>query len=90
MSESLEEAWRAAQELDVVMYDRSDLSKVLDKIIEELGELRDKTDRTNEIEEFGDIMFLMAGYARIRDIEPGYALMTATIKNRDKYKKQRR
>jgi len=66
-----------------VGFDWPDISHVLDKIVEEAGELveaRDTLTQTETIEEFGDLMFVMANLARHLKIDPEDALRAANAK----------
>ena len=64
-------------------FDWPDTSHVLDKIIEEAGELieaRDTLTQKEVTEEFGDLMFVMANLARHLNIDPEAALRAANAK----------
>ncbi|MCK4862195.1 MAG: nucleoside triphosphate pyrophosphohydrolase [Rhodobacteraceae bacterium] len=66
-----------------VGFDWPDTSMVLDKIIEEAGELveaRDSLGKEEIAEEFGDLLFVMANLARHLDIEPETILRSANTK----------
>lgn len=66
-----------------VGFDWPSTDQVLDKIVEEAGELveaRDTLTQTEVEEEFGDLMFVMANLARHLDIEPESALRAANAK----------
>lgn len=66
-----------------VGFDWPETGMVLDKIIEESGELVEARDSLGEeeiAEEFGDLMFVMANLARHLDIEPETALRSANAK----------
>ena len=57
--------------------------QVLDKIVEETAELveaKDSGDRAHLVEEFGDLLFVMANLARHLDIDPEEALRGANAK----------
>ena len=66
-----------------VGFDWPDTSHVIDKIIEEAGELveaRDTLSQQETEEEFGDLMFVMANLARHLDIDPETALRATNAK----------
>jgi ATP diphosphatase len=66
-----------------VGFDWPETSMVLDKIIEEAGELveaRDSLGKEEIAEEFGDLLFVMANLARHLDIEPETVLRSANTK----------
>jgi ATP diphosphatase len=66
-----------------VGFDWPDISGVTDKIAEEVDELieaRDTKTHTDQIEEYGDLMFVMANLARHLNIDPEEALRSANKK----------
>ncbi|KCV83525.1 nucleoside triphosphate pyrophosphohydrolase [Actibacterium atlanticum] len=63
-----------------VGFDWPSTDEVLDKIIEEAGELREATDPDHITEEFGDMLFVMANLARHLKIDPEEALRAANAK----------
>ncbi|PUB12745.1 nucleoside triphosphate pyrophosphohydrolase [Yoonia sediminilitoris] len=66
-----------------VGFDWPDTSHVIDKIVEEAGELveaRDKLTQDEVTEEFGDLMFVVANLARHLDIDPEAALRATNAK----------
>jgi nucleoside triphosphate diphosphatase len=66
-----------------VGFDWPSADQVLDKITEEAAELveaRETMSRTEQAEEFGDLMFVMANLARHLDIDPEAALRAANAK----------
>ena len=66
-----------------VGFDWPDTSHVIDKIIEEAGELveaRDRLTQTEVEEEFGDLLFVVANLARHLDIDPETALRATNAK----------
>lgn len=67
---------RAAQ----VGFDWPDIGGVLDKIAEEIGELKSARTKAETAEEFGDLLFSLVNYARRTGIDPETALRDATAK----------
>ncbi|MFA8442928.1 nucleoside triphosphate pyrophosphohydrolase [Yoonia sp.] len=66
-----------------VGFDWPDTSHVIDKIVEEAGELveaRDKLSQAEVAEEFGDLLFVVANLARHLDIDPETALRGTNAK----------
>lgn len=66
-----------------VGFDWPETTQVLDKIKEETAELveaKDTLPHTKQVEEFGDLMFVMANLARHLKIDPEEALRTANRK----------
>ena len=57
-----------------VGFDWPSTDEVIDKIVEEAAELRAETDREKQVEEFGDLLFVMANLARHLGIDPEAAL----------------
>jgi ATP diphosphatase len=67
---------RAAQ----VGFDWPDLTGVLDKIAEEIDELKSARTAVAAEEEFGDLLFSLVNYARRANIDPESSLRNATAK----------
>lgn len=66
-----------------VGFDWPDTSQVIDKIIEEAGELveaRETQTQTEITEEFGDLLFVVANLARHLNVDPEEALRAANAK----------
>ncbi|MGH1376934.1 MAG: nucleoside triphosphate pyrophosphohydrolase [Alphaproteobacteria bacterium] len=74
---SLLKAQKLQKKASKVGFEWSDASCVLDKLEEEIREMREalaKNDKKNQEEELGDILFLLANYGRMLDINSEEAL----------------
>jgi ATP diphosphatase len=69
-----------------VGFDWPDIEGVLDKIVEEIDELKAATSRENVEEEIGDLLFSIVNFARRSDIDPETALRNATAKFERRFK----
>ena len=63
-----------------VGFDWPDISGVIDKVNEELGEFREAPDQESQASEFGDLLFALVNYARWRDIDAESALREANAR----------
>ena len=63
-----------------VGFDWPNVEQVLDKLREEIGELTEAESAAHRHEEFGDLLFVMANFARHMDIDPEQALRDANDK----------
>jgi ATP diphosphatase len=63
-----------------VGFDWPTTDEVIDKIVEEAGELRAESDPERQFEEMGDLLFVMANLARHLGIDPEAALRAANAK----------
>ncbi len=66
-----------------VGFDWPDIGMVVDKLVEEAGELteaRDKLSQAEVTEEFGDLMFVLANLGRHLNVDPEEALRAANAK----------
>lgn len=79
---SLLRAHEIGSRVSAVGFDWPDRAGVLDKIDEELAELRDASGRSRELteEEFGDLLFSIANLGRKLGVEPEAALRRANEK----------
>jgi ATP diphosphatase len=69
-----------------VGFDWPSTEEVLDKVAEEMAELRAATDPAHRAEEFGDLLFVMANLARHMEIDPEAALRAANAKFTRRFK----
>jgi tetrapyrrole methylase family protein / MazG family protein len=61
-------------------FDWPDLDGVIDKVAEEVGELKSAPDKASQAEEFGDLLFTLVSVARWLGIDPEIALREANRK----------
>lgn len=73
---ALVKASRIQEKVKGIGFDWDNASQVLEKVHEELGELKIEVDqKTNNVEsEFGDVLFSMINYARFVGVDPEMAL----------------
>ena len=86
MSELLR-AYRVQKKVAGVGFDWPSDDGVLDKLVEEIGELRNAADKHEREEEFGDLLFTIVNYSRFIDTNPEDALRKATNKFMDRFRK---
>ena len=87
---ALIKAFRVQEKVSGVGFDWDDIEGVLDKVKEELDELKEEVTKKNKSEmemEFGDLLFSLINYARFLKINPETALELTNKKfiNRFKY-----
>jgi len=85
---SLTQAVKLQKRAAKVGFDWSSAKPVLDKFEEEMAELREATeaqDADHMEEEFGDLLFVLANYARHLKIDPDAALRRANQKFRNRF-----
>jgi len=85
--DSFKTAERLQQQAASLGFDWPDSAAVLDKVLEELAELReaiDKNDRANQAEELGDLLFTLVNLARHLQLNSESALHSAN----DKFKRR--
>ena len=66
-------------------YEWPSVEGVLDKVTEELGELRDAATQAERAEEYGDLLFVLVNVARWHGIEAEAALRAANDKFRRRF-----
>jgi len=64
----------AGREGAKVVFEGPELEGVLDKVIEEVGELQAESDPLRVEEEFGDVLFSLVQWARKKGVDPDRAL----------------
>ena len=67
-------------------FDWDDVSGVLDKLVEEIGEFRDAATDEERLDEFGDVLFALVNVARWSGIQAEDALRQANGKFRNRYR----
>ena len=88
VAESLPALWRAEKiqkKAAKVGFDWPDFSGAMDKLVEELSELKEALEegaraRENVVEELGDLLFAAVNVARLLDIDPETALHKSCLK----------
>jgi XTP/dITP diphosphohydrolase len=86
MSELLR-AYRVQKKVAGVGFDWPSDEGVLDKLVEEIGELRNAVNDREREEEFGDLLFTIVNYSRFIDANPEDALRKATNKFMGRFSK---
>lgn len=75
------------QELDKEIFPNKNNSAWFTKVAtEEMQELANHTDRLNEVEEVGDLLFVVASYCRVNQINIAHAMSLSISKMRDRLK----
>ncbi|NTV98856.1 MAG: nucleoside triphosphate pyrophosphohydrolase [Chlorobiaceae bacterium] len=86
MSELLR-AYRVQKKVSGVGFDWPDGASVLEKLAEELEELKHAESAEEQEEEFGDLLFTIVNYSRFLDANPEDALRKATNKFMERFRK---
>lgn len=79
----LVKAFRMQEKASGVGFDWENGQQVWDKVLEELGELKDEVDRNDNgkaEEELGDLLFALVNYSRFINVNPEDALEKANVK----------
>jgi len=74
--------------LDELLFPDKTREQILSKLNEEILELKNKTDFLNEVEEIGDVLFLLISYCRVANIAVDTALLATLIKIKDRKKRK--
>ncbi len=83
-------AYRISEKASMVGFDWRKAEEVLDKIDEEVGELKEALaggDGSRIEEELGDLLFTAANLARLRGVDPEMALQAANRKFTDRFRR---
>jgi XTP/dITP diphosphohydrolase len=86
MSELLR-AYRVQKKVAGVGFDWPSDEGVLDKLAEEIGELKSATSKEEKEEEFGDLLFTIVNYSRFLGANPEDSLRKATNKFIERFTK---
>lgn len=86
--QNMDDVWDAARATDINFYNTKTIQDVHNRLRDEVEELINCTDNINQLEEFGDVLFLLASYARLAGIDPTAALSSTIIKIRDRHKEK--
>ncbi|UCE23233.1 MAG: nucleoside triphosphate pyrophosphohydrolase [Candidatus Zixiibacteriota bacterium] len=81
-------AYRMGEKAGGVGFDWTDPSEVMDKVLEELDEIRGELaapQRDRLAEEIGDLLFAVASLSRKLQVDPEHALRVALAKFRDRF-----
>jgi NTP pyrophosphatase (non-canonical NTP hydrolase) len=84
----MDDIWEAALATDVSFYNTKTIQDVHSRLRDEVEELINCTDSINQLEEFGDVLFLLTSYSRLAGIDPSAALSSTIIKIRDRHKEK--
>lgn len=86
---AMTQAIKLGKKASKVGFDWPNVDGVLDKVHEEVDELKvelESGDREKEQAEFGDLLFAMMNYARHRKIDPDMALRAASLKFEQRFR----
>ena len=83
----LEEAMEIGKKVAKVGFEWPDLDGVLDKVIEEVGELQAESDPVRVEEEFGDVLFSLVQWARKKGVDPDRALRRQMMRFKGRFEK---
>lgn len=81
LSQALEMQARAAK----VGFDWPQIDGVLDKVVEELNEIRNAQNHPELVSEIGDLLFVLVNFARWNKVEPEVALQLTNNKFRNRF-----
>lgn len=84
---SLVKAMRMQEKAQGLGFDFPTAEDAWQKVQEELGEFQAEEDLTKQTEEFGDVLFSLINYARLRGINPDEALERTNQKFRERFQK---
>ncbi len=83
----MEEAMEIGKRCAKVGFEWPDMEGVLDKVIEEIGELQAESDELRVEEEFGDVIFSLMQWARKKGVDPDRALRRQMMRFKGRFEK---
>lgn len=83
----LEEGMEIGRRCAKVGFEWPDLDGVMDKVAEELDELRAESEPQRVEEEFGDLLFSLVQWARFKGLDPDRALRRQMMRFKDRFAK---
>ena len=82
---SIVKAFRMQEKASQVGFDWDEAEKAYEKVEEEWAELKAATNKDEEEEEFGDYLFALINYARLKGINPDTALERCNVKFKTRF-----
>lgn len=82
---SLVKAYRMQEKVAQVGFDWPETEQVIDKLVEEVAELKNCNNKEEEEKELGDILFTLVNYARHRNLNPDDALEMTNRKFKQRF-----
>ena len=83
----MEEAMEIGRRCAKVGFEWPDMDGVLDKVVEEIGELQAESDALRVEEEFGDVIFSLMQWARKKGVDPDRALRRQMMRFKGRFEK---
>ena len=83
---SIVKAFRMQEKASQVGFDWDEAEKAYEKVEEEWAEFKAATNKDEEEEEFGDYLFALINYARLKGINPDTALERCNVKFKTRFK----
>lgn len=86
---AINKAQRIQDKVKAVGFDWDNKEQVMEKIMEEIGELQEAVESKNEQEiemEFGDVLFALVNYSRFINVDPESALEQTNVKFINRFK----
>ena len=82
---SIVKAFRMQEKASQVGFDWDEAEKAYEKVEEEWAEFKAATNKDEEEEEFGDYLFALINYARLKGINPDTALERCNVKFKTRF-----